>query len=158
MGRKSRLKAERRQLMAGPQDQLPASRPKGSTSLNLTQKTYFGPTPPPEHVEAYERIVPGAAERFLNFAEDEMRHRRQLENRQLETAVMMANASLEQSKRGQNYAFLIAVIGILGTLYLGHVGATVVGSVLGGGSLVTIIVAFLRAPSKTSPPAENPEQ
>eukprot|EP01012_Entosiphon_sulcatum_P017117 TRINITY_DN21936_c0_g2_i1.p2 TRINITY_DN21936_c0_g2~~TRINITY_DN21936_c0_g2_i1.p2 ORF type:complete len:145 (+),score=9.05 TRINITY_DN21936_c0_g2_i1:263-697(+) len=109
-----------------------------------------GPTPPPEHVEAYERLSPGATNRFLVLAEGEAAHRRTHENAHLK--VVEENAAHERTLagRGQTYAFVIAVLAIGGAVFLGFKGAEVTASVIGGGSLVAIIVAFLGGGKKKS--------
>lgn len=105
---------------------------------------YVGPTPPPEHVEAYERILPGAAERFLKIAEEEVAHRRKLEDGRLEMARETARTNRLLARWGQWFAFLIAMSGIAGGVYLASNGAEVAGGIIGGGGLVTIILGFLR--------------
>lgn len=40
-----------------------------------------GPLPPPEQLAKYDEAVPGLAERIVTMAEDEGRHRRDLEQR-----------------------------------------------------------------------------
>ena len=61
---------------------LPSSSPsEESNSGNLRRhistsvETFQGPIPPPNVLEAYERLVPGAAERILKMAENQAAHR-----------------------------------------------------------------------------------
>lgn len=44
---------------------------------------WSGPLPPPESFGRYEEILPGAADRILTMAEDQSRHRRQMETASL---------------------------------------------------------------------------
>jgi len=44
------------------------------------QSIYSGPLPLPNHLEQYEKICPGAAERIIKMAEDQSLHRRTLES------------------------------------------------------------------------------
>ena len=107
-------------------------------------------TPPPAHVEAYERILPGATGRFLALAESEAIHRRTHENAHL--VIVQDNAAYDRTLagRGQAFAFIIAILAIGGAVYLGAVGSQWTGSVIGGGSLVAIIIAFLRGGRKAN--------
>ncbi len=109
-----------------------------------------GPTPPPAHIEAYERLLPGATNRFLVLAEGEADHRRQHENAHLEVVKENARHERTLASRGQLYAFVIAILAIGGAVFLGFKGAEVTASVIGGGSLVAIIVAFLGGGKKKS--------
>lgn len=148
--------------MANPQGQTPATqqqqahpiaRPdrQGQVGQVVTQSAYIGPTPPPEHIEAYERMLPGAAARFLTLAEGEATHRRSHENAHVEIMKENAKASRILAGRGQLFAFVIAMTGIGAGFWLGLHNAQITGGIIGGGGLVTIILAFLRGsptPSK----------
>lgn len=46
----------------------------------LVQGHYSGPLPPPAHLEHYEHVLPGAAERIFNMTETEQRQRHSFEN------------------------------------------------------------------------------
>jgi uncharacterized membrane protein len=49
----------------------------------VIQSSYRGPLPPPEHLEGYEKILPGAADRILSMAEKEQSHRHRWEREHL---------------------------------------------------------------------------
>jgi len=101
-------------------------------------------------------MMPGAASRFLKLAEDEALHRRAAENQQLDILKENAAVSRILAGRGQIFAFLIAMAGIAAGLWLGIHGAQITGGIIGGGGLVTIILAFLRggAPASSTPPTQ----
>lgn len=65
-----------------------------------------GPLPPPSMLREYEEIVPGISHRMFRQVELQSEHRRGLENRHLD-------ASIRRSSRGQHFALLIAVLGLL---------------------------------------------
>ena len=48
-------------------------------SKTTTEATYTGPLPLPEHLEKYESINPGTAERIIAMAERQAAHRQELE-------------------------------------------------------------------------------
>ena len=64
---------------------------------------YSGPIPPPDHLAAYEKIVPGIAKQFLEEPHREAEHRRSLQ-------VKMVDAQIKLANQGQNRAFLLACI------------------------------------------------
>ena len=55
--------------------------PYSPHSSTLEIKQFSGPLPPPQILQEYNRVVPGAAERLLVMAEEQARHRRELERR-----------------------------------------------------------------------------
>jgi uncharacterized membrane protein len=64
------------------------------------------PMPPPEDLQAYNQIVPGAAERILVIFENQVRHRQELEKRAL-------NAEIHLAFWGQRFAFFVACGGLI---------------------------------------------
>lgn len=64
-----------------------------------------GPIPNPEELKGYNEIVPGAAERIMDWAEEESNHRRGIENNQ-------SGAFIKHRGRGQIMAFVIALAAI----------------------------------------------
>ena len=99
-------------------------------------QSWQGPLPAPGDLAAYDRIVPGAAERILATMEEhtamtraQMEHRHRLEGAAVESGILLA-------KRGQACAFTLAmfVMGIGGmAIYLGRdvAGLTAMLSALG---------------------------
>lgn len=55
------------------------NQPNVKSSVQVSE-TYSGPLPPPEALARYDQIVPGAAERILCMAENEMKHRHENES------------------------------------------------------------------------------
>ena len=45
----------------------------------MSMETFTGPIPPPTVLEAYEKLVPGAADRILKMAESQTAHRQEIE-------------------------------------------------------------------------------
>ena len=64
-----------------PSHPLPdGSSDNGRTLVGVeTSLSWSGPLPPPKVLEAYDRLVPGAAERIMKMAEQQSEHRRGLE-------------------------------------------------------------------------------
>ena len=53
----------------------------GGVSLTALSMEYAGPLPPPAYLAAYEQIAPGAAQRILAMAEEQAKHRREIESK-----------------------------------------------------------------------------
>ena len=43
------------------------------------ERSFSGPLPPPEYLEAYEKVMPGATDRLLTMTEKQVDHRIELE-------------------------------------------------------------------------------
>jgi len=90
-------------------------------ALAYSAQSWTGPLPDPVSMEQYERLLPGATERFVGMLEGEIMHRQVMDNR--------------ESRRqdwGLAAAFVIVVLIVAagaGLIYLGHgwAGAAVIG-------------------------------
>lgn len=97
---------------------------------------YSGPIPPPEMLEKYNQIIPGAAERILKMAEDQSAHRQYLEKK-------VIGSDIINSRLGIGCALIVSIA----TFYLAYyaikngspTGGTIIGT-LGIGSLVTTFI------------------
>jgi uncharacterized membrane protein len=84
-----------------------------STSIEARfQGEYFsGPIPPPNFLARYNEVVPNGAERIMAMAERQSAHREELEKQ-------VVTGNLESQKQGNNRAFVLALVVILGGIYL----------------------------------------
>ncbi len=129
--------------------------PPGSMVVEQTimqANMWQGPLPPPEHLERFNSVVPGAAERILAMAEKQQNHRIALE----EHAV---KEQLVQSKRGQLFGLVIGLGGILLAAFLAYLGfstsAATVGSVALSGLAIAFIVGRTGQGTKSSKPTKQ---
>ena len=77
-----------------------------------TQQTiYQGPLPSPEDFAAYERVLPGAADRILKMAETQATHRQGLERRAL-------SGDLVKAMMGTILAYITFGGAMVGAVYL----------------------------------------
>jgi uncharacterized membrane protein len=95
----------------------------------VQQQSFTGPIPPPQILEAYERILPGSADRILKMAEKQSDHRQGLERQ-----VVVGN--LAAQARGQHYAF-----GLCALLFAGGIYLLANGIQIGGLSTLALAVA-----------------
>jgi uncharacterized membrane protein len=92
--------------------------------------SYSGPLPPPEALQRYDQIFPGAADRIIKMAESQHEHRQKLEK------TVVESNSFSQ-KVGLILGFVVAMTAIVGGIWLAHEGKS--------GSGVTAIIAALAA-------------
>jgi len=81
------------------------------TSLLLQAHQFSGPLPPPDVLDQYNKIHPGAADRIICMAEQQGEHRRHLEKVTIE-------ADAFSEKIGPFLGFIIAMTVILGGIWL----------------------------------------
>lgn len=73
--------------------------------------SFEGPLPPPELLARYNDAVSRGAERIMAMAESQIQHRQHLER-----AVIQGN--VDAQRRGQHYAFILALVAIVGGMIL----------------------------------------
>ena len=82
---------------------------KGNSNngIFVRQPTSFsGPLPPPEVLEKFERVSPGAAKIIVDMAKNQSEHRQGLENRVIDSGI-------NNSKLGLIFGLTIGMVGIL---------------------------------------------
>lgn len=72
----------------------------------MQSESFEGPIPSPAVLKEYEVILPGAADRIISMAEKQSEHRMSLEKKAI-------GGQVDQNKRGQLFAFILAVICII---------------------------------------------
>ena len=97
--------------------------------------TRISPLPPPSDLEGYEKTLPGSADRILKMAEDQMKHRQDIEKREIEL-------DARDSLLGSVFAFIVSMTAMVGSFVLIYTGHEVAGSFLGSLGLGSIITAF----------------
>ncbi|MCK4624547.1 MAG: DUF2335 domain-containing protein [Phycisphaerae bacterium] len=102
-----------------------------------------GPLPPPQILEKYNQICPGAAERILSMAEKQARHRQEVESKALEAGIADAKSDRTQIRRGQYLGFVIAFVGVAGGVYAVVKGAGWAGTAVAGAPLVGLVTALI---------------
>jgi len=82
------------------------------TSITQVQTEFFsGPIPPPSYLARYNDVVPNGADRILSMAERQSVHRESLESK-------VVDENLKSQRQGQNRAFILALIVVIGGIYL----------------------------------------
>src|SRR5688500_16942969 len=108
-----------------------------------------GPLPPPAILRDYDSIIPGAAERILQMAECEYKHRHSLEDRELNANIQLNNEKIriysqeveltsKMALRAQSFGFFLSLLAIVGASVLafyGHDGVAMVFGAIPCGAL-----------------------
>lgn len=114
----------------------PAQRQQGQTGPQVKAE-FSGPLPPPDELEKYERVSPGAAKRIFAMAETESSHRRELEK-------SLVDNEYKQASKGQNCAATLGALAIISGTIAGISGAQWTGSVIGAVVVVGLVYALIR--------------
>ncbi len=108
------------------------------------QESYFeGPLPPPALVGEYEQILPGSFDRILKMAEENAKHRIDIDRHEIEIEKTMIPESLEIQKSGQAKAFYIYILGIIAVSFCAYINQTTIGSILAGTTLISLVPNFI---------------
>ncbi|MFP4215807.1 MAG: DUF2335 domain-containing protein [Phycisphaerae bacterium] len=128
---------------------------ESTPSLIARLCTMEGPLPPPAMLEEYEKVLPGAAERICALAEEEARHRRQMDQRSLDAAKDDRSAERAERRLGQILGFItcmgLIIAGVLIAAITRSTTGTIVGGLVGAGGLASVIVAFVSGRGEMHP-------
>jgi len=130
--------------VAENQDNSP--RPKEVQEVQVVQEAYSGPLPHPAILQQYNKIVPGAAERILEMAEQNAKHRRNLQ-----FAALKAQKS--EIRIGQLFGFGIGISALSTSIVAMYFGFPAVAGIIGGTTVVGLVTVFVigRSSSRSSP-------
>ncbi|HLG16488.1 MAG TPA: DUF2335 domain-containing protein [Blastocatellia bacterium] len=115
-----------------------ASEPTGSPHI-IRQEVivkYEAPLPPPGMMEHYERILPGSADRIVTMAEKQSAHRQDIESR-------VITSNIGNERLGQIFAFILGLIGLIGSIVLASLGRISIGLIMFLAILVSLVAVFI---------------
>lgn len=104
--------------------------------MAMEQKSFQGPLPPPEDLQGYEDVVPNAANRIITMAEENSKHRREMEKTIIE-------GNLNLSKRGQWIGLFLAIFFSAIAMILAFNGYERLGTALITTTLIGALVIFV---------------
>ncbi len=100
------------------------------------EESFSGPLPHPEHFKKYNQIVPGSANRLLKMTEDDLKHIHTIQTSQMLIEKIATIGGLIAG-------WSIAVIALVGSGYLILENHDIAGTVLGTGTLTTLVGVFV---------------
>lgn len=109
---------------------------------------FSGPIPPPEILDGYNKIVPGAAERILKMAEDQAKHRHSLEKK-------LVGTETRNSTFGLFFAFILVALLIIAGSLLIYFGKPIGGLATTITAIAAVVVSFIvqKKSDKPQPPS-----
>lgn len=108
-------------------------------AVEIRGAAYSGPLPPPEMLANYEKVLPGLAAQIVERADREQSFRHKAVFFELEAEREKNREENKIARRGQYFGFCIALLGILGSIYLIATGKELTGL----GSLVTVLTVLV---------------
>jgi uncharacterized membrane protein len=97
---------------------------------------YQGPIPCPEDIALYNQHIPNGADRIMKMAEDQSKHRMELEK-------MVVSSQQKQSERGQIFGIVIGVLGIGVGGLLAYLGHDWIGGIIAGTTVISLVSVFV---------------
>lgn len=108
---------------------------------------FSGPMPPPNILDGYEKILPGAADRILTMTEIQSRHRQQMEKRMIE-------AEARDGLLGILFGFMLGggciVAAIKMVLVYPQAAGVISGAVLGSTGVASIAITSINRGKKSN--------
>jgi uncharacterized membrane protein len=104
--------------------------------VSIQRSSWQGPLPPPEILKDYNEAVPNGAERILKMVEVQSGCRQDLDR-------MATLTQLAESKRGQIFAFIIAMSFLIASFILILKGHEIFGTIIGSIDLVALVSVFI---------------
>ncbi len=119
-----------------PPEEVPEDAEGAKGEMFLVAQSFQGPLPPPEVVEHYERIHPGAAEWIFDRARAEQEHRHLMERK-------MTSAEMALRMGGLAASSLLATVAVGGAIWLIAQGHGVTGLAALLTALATLVGLFI---------------
>lgn len=94
-------------------------------------------------LQDFEAVVPGLAEKIVQWTTDQTAHRQQIENRTVAIDEKLSTWYIVETILGQFFAFLIAISALIGTVYLAVNDRLAAAAALGALGFGGIITAFI---------------
>ncbi len=122
------------------------------------QRIHSGPIPSPDVLRGYNDIVPNAAERIIQMAEQQQAHRHAMETNVLVAQIEEDKRRHTEVKIGQKNGLIATVMAfsVAGlALILGYQAAAIA---IGGTTLASLVAVFITGKVTAAPPAtDTPE-
>ena len=112
-----------------------------SATLALVSEKHSGPLPHPDILAGYDKLLPGSAERILVMAEEEQRHRHEIENKIIST-------ESRDSLLGIIMSFVMSIsflaVGAAIIVLVQNTVATIAGGLFGVSGFAAVITSFIK--------------
>jgi uncharacterized membrane protein len=119
-----------------PDDRQLGQRRDDASQFTITAERFSGPLPHPAILAQYNDVVPGGAERILTMAERNQQHRHAIENK-------VVRGGLSAQRNGQWFGLIVALVGMVGSIWLISQGQTWGGATIGTVDVVGLVSLFI---------------
>lgn len=113
----------------------------------IIQSEFSGPIPPPNIIRGYEEIVPGAADRIIAMAENQSKHRQDMER-------IMVKSESRDSLLGVLFAFFLGISCVIAAIVMVVMvpenAGVISGAALGVTGIGSIIATFIKGTRASS--------
>ena len=116
--------------------------------IAVSHETFSGPMPHPDILRGYKELIPDAPERILQMAEQEQKHRIDIERSMLEQNDKNINAAVKANTRSQIFAFLLTLLFIIAGVSLTSTGYMAVGLTIFGTTILGVVTVFIKGYDK----------
>lgn len=116
-----------------PQNNQPAG---NHTHISVQSHKWEAPLPPPSVLDEFNHVVPNGAERIVKAWELESDHRRQIEKTE-------QRSFYRDRLTGKVFALIFVMAALAVTAWCAYVGAEWLGMVIGGGTIASVVWAFI---------------
>ncbi len=130
---------------------LPVPHQNQSQSLSLKLQHHQGPLPHPSLLQEYNNVVPGAAERIICMAEEQAKHRQELEK-------AVITSDIRDGKTGLFLGFSIGLVAIIAGAVCIIQGHSVSGGILGGSAVPGLTAVFVYGSRQRRKERESKQQ
>ena len=113
-------------------------------SLAMVRTEFSGPLPHPSLLAGYEQVLPGLADRIVRMAESEQKHDLEMRDRALSADIADMKAGRAEARIGQVFGLTIGLAGLSAASFLAINGEGIVGATIGGATIVTLVIAFIK--------------
>jgi uncharacterized membrane protein len=119
--------------------------------LQLEQRQWAGPLPPPALLYQYEQVQAGLAERIVAMAETAA-------TGEIKTREKLAYAEIEQAKTGQALAFLLTIVAMGAAIYFFAASNPIAGGALLSFPVIMLIRSFLAGLGRENPARRDDDE
>jgi len=136
-----------------PAKKTPKDAKKNVTTIQqeLRSEQFQGPIPPPQILNGYEQLLPGAADRIIRMAEKEGDHRHRMETKAVDAEIHGLKCETIDTRIGQIFGLVIGLTTVLAGTYAAVQGSQVAGSLIGTSGVVGLVSAFIVGRKKATP-------
>jgi uncharacterized membrane protein len=114
----------------------------------VVQSQFRGPLPPPSMLAEYDQVVPGLALQLAKSLDEESKHRRAIELRDVAISENLVTGDLANQRLGMHYGFAIFLTGMIVTGILGVTGHEIAAAIIGGLGIASVATAFITRATK----------